>query len=58
MYLAMGAENVTEDDYVNQGTDADDEDQPVYEAMEITGDTSNVLSVSEETDHPSKDGEC
>ncbi|XP_071118792.1 uncharacterized protein [Haliotis cracherodii] len=57
-YLAMGAENVTEEDYVNQGTDADDEDQPVYEAMEFTGDTSNVLAVSEETDHPSKDGEC
>ncbi|XP_046365935.2 uncharacterized protein LOC124141822 [Haliotis rufescens] len=50
-YLAMGAENVTEDNYVNQGTDADDDDQPVYEAMEITGE-------KEETDQPSKDGEC
>ncbi|XP_067678511.1 uncharacterized protein [Haliotis asinina] len=47
--------------YENQGVETDDEDQPVYEAMEIPDNKGsklilNIQSVNEET-HP-KDGEC
>ncbi|XP_046566876.1 uncharacterized protein LOC124275387 [Haliotis rubra] len=59
-YLAMGGENHADQNYENQGAEPDDEDQPVYEAMEIPGNKGSKLSFNMQSvpDHPNMDGEC